>query len=228
MDLTASYEKVIPAAVRARYEMRETRNAAAILAATNPVEFQDIINVIASFKLMTADLVEPGGNKSKLAQRLDEAFRQRGWRAGEVDTFFRADVKAMPYKTVGEKKPTVVTTETFSKGYEVDNVKGRVALDVEWNAKDGNLDRDLGQFRAFYDAGVIDGAVMITRTQDDLRELAGDLARQAGQSAEAARGRLGTTTTTNLVNLVNRLSRGDAGGCPILAVAISDLCWEGA
>jgi Restriction endonuclease BglII len=226
VELTTSYERVIPEDVRARYEMRETRNAAAILAATNPTQFQDIISVLATFKLLTRDLTEPGGNKSKLAQRLDEAFRERGWREGQADTRIIAEVRAMPYKAAGEMKPTVVPTEVFNPGYKVDNIKGRVVLDVEWNAKDGNLDRDIGQYRALYEAGVIDGAVIITRTQDDLRELAGNLAQQAGQSAEAGRRRLGTTTTTNLVNLVKRLTRGDPGGCPLLAVAISSECWE--
>jgi Restriction endonuclease BglII len=228
VELTTSYESVIPEAVRARYELRETRNAAAILAATNPGEFRDVIKVITSFKLLTSDLIDPGGNRGRVAQWLDEAFRQRGWREGEADTSFRADVRAMPYRAGGETQPTVVTTEVFSKGYKVDNVKGRVALDVEWNAKDGNLDRDIGVYRALYDAGVIDGAVMITRTQEDLRELAAHLALEAGHSAEAARNRLGTTTTTNLTKLEPKLTRGDAGGCPMLAVAISSRCWEDA
>ncbi|HEY2574911.1 MAG TPA: BglII/BstYI family type II restriction endonuclease [Streptosporangiaceae bacterium] len=228
MDLTTSYEQSIPAEVRTRYELRETRNAAAILAATNLDEFQEIIEVITGFKLLTSDLVDPGGNRGRVAQWLDEEFRQRGWREGEADTSFRADVRAMPYRAGGETQATVVTTEVSSKGYKVDNVKGRVVLDVEWNAKDGNLDRDIGVYRALYDAGVIDGAVMITRTLNDLRQLAGRLALEAGQSPEAARNRLSTTTTTNLTKLEPKLTRGDAGGCPLLAIAISARCWTGA
>ena len=228
MDLTTSYLQVIPGDVRARYDLRETRNASAILAATNPAEFQEIVEVITEFNLLTSDLVDPGGNRGRIAQWLDEAFRERGWREGEADTFFRADVRAMPYRAGGEDRPTVVTTEVSSKGYKVDNVKGHVALDVEWNAKDGNLDRDIGVYRALYDAGVIDGAVMITRTLDDLRQLAENLALKAGKSQKDARNRLGTTTTTNLIKLEPKLTRGDAGGCPLLAVAISARCWAGA
>jgi hypothetical protein len=41
------------------------------------------------------------------------------------------------------------------------DVKGRVALDVEWHAKDGNLDRDIVAYRALDDAGIMDGAVMV-------------------------------------------------------------------
>ena len=43
----------------------------------------------------------------------------------------------------------------------MDNVHGGVALDVEWNAKDGNLDRDLAAYRSLYDVGIISAGVMI-------------------------------------------------------------------
>jgi hypothetical protein len=119
-------------------------------------------------------------------------------------------------------------SEVFNEGYKVDNVKGRIALDVEWNAKDGNLDRDIGAYRSLYDVGLIDGAVLITRTHEDLRQLAHRLAIEAGLSDDDARRRLGTTTTTNLGKLEPRMTRGDAGGCPLLAVAISPRCWSAA
>jgi hypothetical protein len=108
----------------------------------------------------------------------------------------------------------------------VDNFQGTVAVDVEWNAKDGNLDRDISAYRSWYDLGAITMATMITRTLADLRDLAVTLATQAGQSSKEARSRLGTTTTTNLTKLIPRLTRGDAGGCPVLAVAICPKTWH--
>ena len=57
---------------------------------------------------------------------------------------------------------------------------------------------------------------MITRTQEDLRPLAYDLAIKAGLSETEAKKRLGTTTTTNLDKLKPRMTRGDLGGCPFL------------
>jgi len=87
-----------------------------------------------------------------------------------------------------------------------------VALDVEWHAKDGNLDRDLAAYRALYDAGIIDGAVMITMTRADLRALA--------LRGDPATTKFGTSTTTNLTKVLPRLTRGDGGGCPILVVSI--------
>jgi len=224
MELTASYANVVPGDVLARYELRETRNAAAILAATNPSQFAELMEVLQEFVLLRSDLVNPGGNESKLAHRLNDAFRSRGWREGRCDTRVTSALRIMPYGQAGERSARVIESSVFSTGYKVDNVKDRVALDIEWNAKDGNLDRDIGAYRALYDTGIIDAAVIITRTQEDLRARAYELALEDGLPPDAAAKRLGTTTTTNLVKLEPRMTRGDTGGCPLLAVAISARC----
>ncbi|HEY1969124.1 MAG TPA: BglII/BstYI family type II restriction endonuclease [Pseudonocardia sp.] len=226
MELTGSYLRVLPESVRARYEIRETRNAAAILSVTNPGEFAELIDALDGFALLVEDLVSTGGNESKLAARLNDRFRAAGWREGRVDTRVISELRVLPYRPAGERQPTLRRSEVFNEGYKVDNVKGRVALDVEWNAKDGNLDRDIGAYRALYDAGLIDCAVVVTRTQSDLRPLAIELARRAGLSDHEANKRLQTTTTTNLEKLQPRMTRGDAGGCPVLAIAISARCLD--
>ncbi len=226
MELTGSWTTALPGAVAERYELRETRNAAAVLAATCPDEVTELCAVLTGFTLTPADLVEAGGNESRLAARLNTAFRERGWREGRVDTVVTSRLQVQPWHPAGEHGVTVRESEVFNEGYKVDNVKGRVALDVEWNAKDGNLDRDIGAYRALYDAGLIDGAVLLTRTHDDLRELARELARAAGRSDDEVRSRLSTSTTTHLGKLESRMTRGDAGGCPLLAVAISRRCWD--
>lgn len=232
MELTHSWSRAVPdsslavlAGLAARYELRETRNAAAILAATAPEEFGELCAVLSAFALSTVDLIEAGGNESKLAARLNADFRGRGWREGRVDTVVRSVLQVQPWAPAGEHEVVERTDEVRNEGYKVDNVKGRVALDVEWNAKDGNLDRDIGAYRSLYDAGLIDGAVLLTRTHDDLRELARRLSRAAGQSDEQIRSRFSTSTTTHLGKLESRMTRGDAGGCPLLAVAVSARCF---
>ncbi|MUL64157.1 restriction endonuclease [Mycobacterium sp. CBMA 234] len=225
MDLTDSYTRVLPQHIRNRYEFIETRNAAAILAATNPGRFDELLAALHQFQLRTDDLVQPGGQETELAARLNTAFRDKGWREARVDTRIRLELRKMPHKTAGETLPTLDETEVFNEGYKVDNFVDRVALDVEWNAKDGNLDRDLSAYRALYDAALIDVAVIITRTQTDLRALGYRLGVEAGMDDERARRILATTTTTNTEKLRPRMQRGDSGGCPLLTVAICARTW---
>lgn len=216
MDLTSSYERVLPKRVRERYALVEVREAAAVISQTNPSEFQEVVAVLEWFSLVDDDFLVAGGQKSHTANRLDLAFRERGWREGRYDTQITATLTLVPYRKAGEERAKTTETTVFSEGYKVDNVKEKIALDVEWNAKDGNLDRDLSAYRALYDSAIITAAVIITRTQDDLRAL----------GAEIGRDPFGTTTTTNLTKLQPRLARGDSGGCPVLAVAITAGCYE--
>lgn len=214
VDLTDSHTRVFPPDLLERYEIREVRNAAAVLQNTNPVGFDEITQILTDFALTTEDITTPGGSKGLVATRLDGAFREWGWREGRYDTTVMSKLSLMPFRPAGERRPRVVESQVTSEGYKTDNVKGGVALDVEWNAKDGNLDRDLAAFRSLYDSAIIDVGVIITRTQVDLRGLAQSLGRDA----------LKTSTTTNLDKLEPRMTRGDGGGCPILAVAITARC----
>lgn len=228
MDFTHSYETVLPEDVRARYEIRETRNAAAIFKATNPDLFDELVSSLNSFEIEADDLLLAGGQESTLARRFNDAFRSLGWREASVDTDIELKLKIMPYKPAGERVVRERSTPVSNKGYKVDNFKGRVALDLEWNAKDGNLDRDIGAYRALYDAGFIDLGIIVTRTQDELRAFATQLRLSHGMEEREAKKMLATTTTTNLEKLMPRLTRGDAGGCPILAIAICSRTFENA
>lgn len=143
----------------------------------------------------------------------------KGWREARVDTLIRLSLQRTPLREAGETMLEPIVTETRNEGYKVDNFRDRVALDVEWNAKDGNLDRDIGAYRALYDAALIDVGVLNTRTMD-LRDLGRQLALDAGMTIEQAKPILTTTTTTNREKLLPRMTRGDAGGCPMLAVFI--------
>ncbi|MEX0832943.1 MAG: BglII/BstYI family type II restriction endonuclease [Actinomycetota bacterium] len=216
MDLTNTYEKAISESIRNRYELRETRKAASVIEVTNPLAFGQVIDILSSFQLYRDDIIVPGGQESKVAKRLNEAFRTLGWREGKIDMTVALRLRLMPYRKAGERKPLVEETEVLSQGYKVDNVRGRLVCDIEWHAKDGNLDRDVAAYRALYDSGLIDGAIIITRSFESIRDLSTHLGRPGG---------FNTTTTTTLEKLEPRLGRGDGGGCPILAVAITDRCY---
>jgi hypothetical protein len=215
VELTESYRLVPPQTLLDRYEFAETRNAAAVLKASNLPEFEDVVSVLTEFVLASTDITEPGRNKSQVAQRLDTAFRELGWREGQYEVRVTTTLIRQPWRTAGEREPHATVSEAIAQGYKVDDLKSRVALDGEWNAKDGNLSRDLASYRVFYEHAIIDCAVLVTRTQEDMRELA----IQMGAGTK-----FGTTTTTNLEKLVPMMQRGDVGGCPLLAVAITPRC----
>jgi Restriction endonuclease BglII len=216
VDLTGSYEVAVPGSIRGKYEIRETRNAAVIIAVTNTDSFREVLGVLDRFRLTEEDIIVPGGQESTVARKLNQGFRELGWREGRIDMNVALRLRVMPYRAAGERRPEVVETEVQSEGYKVDNFKGRVALDVEWNAKDGNLDRDVAAYRALYDTGLIDGAIMVTRSFESIRQLSVRLGRVGG---------FNTSTTTTLEKLEPRLARGDGGGCPILAAAITMRCY---
>lgn len=230
MELTRSWERVFDAVVKTRYAFAEVRNAAATLQGTNPVAFAHVVEVLSAFRLSLANLTDAGKNKSNVALGLDLAFRERGWREAGHQSETRVTFTLQPYRAAGETKAVGREVAYSSEGHKVDNVFERAALDVEWNAKDGNLDRDLANFRALHEAGLIDVGVIITRHQERTKYAANRLAELSNLVRANAKGDrivlLGTTTTTNLEKLVPRMERGDGGGCPVLAVAITELCYQ--
>ncbi|MDQ6849639.1 MAG: restriction endonuclease [Actinomycetota bacterium] len=216
MQLTDSYQASLPAELLERYRFAEVRNAAAILSTVAPSCRSDLDEVLSGFQLSAAHLLDPGGNKSEVARELDLAFRERGWR----ETGLVIDIAGtLTSHSWGSDEAHVLTTQFAGETHKIDNFRDQVAVEVEWNAKDGNLDRDLAAFRAMYDAGFLDAAVVITRHHASIKHAANYLARRFG--LVKATERFNTSTTTNLERLTWRLGRGDAGGCPVLAVAIS-------
>lgn len=225
MDLTTSFTSALPEDILRRYDVHEVRNAAAVLRSAAPEQFADMLEALGEFQLYTADLITPGGQETHLAARLNASFREMGWREARVDTLIQLSLVLQPYG--GEAPNQPITSTVQNEGYKVDNFSGRVALDVEWSAKDGNLDRDLAAYRALYDYGLIDAAVIVTRELYQLRDLGRRLGLESGMAPDRAKKILATTTTTNTTKLLPKLTRGDGGGCPVLVIAISEATWAG-
>ncbi|MEK0307332.1 BglII/BstYI family type II restriction endonuclease [Bifidobacterium favimelis] len=242
---THSYEDpaVLASDIRSRYEFHEVRSACAVMKAVSPEEWEDITDVLEGFSFSANLLLRAGGNNSEMAETLNRALRDRGWREcaykletkGKI-TFREADALDEDLGTMNEAS------------YWVDNRKGRVLVDIEWNAKDGNLDRDLAAYRAWHEAGLIDAAMIITKHREALFETAIKLwaphlnatyeeVYKATRKAKKARKEedkrlalpldLTTTTVTSLTKATDRISRGEAGTCPVVAVGISGATWDG-
>lgn len=240
MELTESWRTELPPSIVARYDIIETRNAAAMFKASNPELLTEMAMVLDGFHFDVERIVRGGGSKHFISAELDEAFRVAGWREAKFRQKLITDLVLNPYGPAGERTKVTRTTESEYEGHQIDNVKGRVGLDVEWNPKDGNLDRDFSNFRNLYDAGVLDLGILVVRRETGMRALWSDTIARAKQldsttftSAEwSERLRktpadpLGTSTTSNFEKLVTRVTRGDGGGCPILAIAITTRCYE--
>ena len=62
-----------------RYEVHSYRNAARILAAASPTEFRELVDTLMAFTIDTQEMVEKGGNKTKIALKMDDLLNPRGW-----------------------------------------------------------------------------------------------------------------------------------------------------
>jgi len=218
---------VLTPVIQSCWAFMETGSAAAILKAVCPEEWRDIVAFLASYRLDPRYWLKKGGNRGDIAAQVDGFFAQRGWKETRIDLETRGILYSKYGEIVGELEPI------RQEGYLVDNFKGRVALDVEWNAKDGNLDRDFSAYRSWHEAGVITAAVVITKDREPLKQLAEKIWSEyqdtlpEEQRNPALPIDLKTTTATALDKAALRVRRGVMGVCPLLLVAANDRTWNG-
>lgn len=95
---------------------------------------------------------------------------------------------------------------------------------MTWNgtAKDQTFDRDLLAMRTYFDCGLIDVGVIVTRAEE-----LNDIFRQEKDEHGQALIRKYGASTTWTGKLLYRLNSRRNGGCPILAVGIRKECVEG-
>jgi len=188
-----SVDRFVPEDIREMYAVHEWRNGLAVLSAACPEEWADIQAALREFRLYASEIIKRGGNRSKIAIRIDSLLARRGWRKKKFDT-----------------KVVVDELERQSPTHEIDMFKGGVAFETEWNNKDPFYDRDLNNFRLLFDLRVIQVGVVVTRC-DELQALAVELGRDK-QSYGAS--------TTHLSKLLPRLEGGGGGGCPVVIFGI--------
>lgn len=226
---TYSYDdpQVLPPAARCHWAFMETNSASAVIKAICPDEWADIVDVLSNYRLDPQYWLRAGGNRGDIAEQIDHAFQNKGWCETRLDLSTKGILFSKDSKKLGE------LPEVYQEGYLVDNFKNRVVLDVEWNAKDGNLDRDLASYRSWYEAGVISAGVIITKDRKPLLELARQLWAEY-QSRLPTKERekklpidLTTSTVTAFDKAQMRVRRGVMGSCPVLIVAANEHTWNG-
>ena len=184
---------LVPEDLRARYHVKEWRNATGILATDHTGPWQDIIEVLRGFTLLRSEIEVSGGNRSLVSRRIDGAFYAKGWMEKDFKTAFVIDQR-----------------EIQSPTHAVDCFRDGVALEVEWNNKDPFFDRDLNNFRLLFELRAIDVGVIITRSAE-LQNIFKKLGKGASYGA----------ATTHHEKLWPKLEGGGGGGCPVLTFAIT-------
>ena len=189
---------LIPLVVRAKFEVRETHHAIAVLHTDFPQEWSDLMQLLANFTLRRSHIMTPGGRKSPISESIDSFFYDRSWKEHN----FQLEVKADGQTTLA---PT----------HHVDYYRNRVAVETEWNNKDPFYDRDLTTFRLLFDLNVLSVGVIITRSSS-LQFIFNELGRGTsfGQS------------TTHMGKLEPKLANRASGGCPVLAFGISSAAYR--
>lgn len=218
---------VLCVAARNSWSFIETNSASAVMKAVCPNEWAEICDVLSTYRLDPQYWLRAGGNRGDIAEQIDDAFHERGWRERRLDLSTRGILLSKDLEKIGE------LPEVLQEGYLVDNFKNRIVLDVEWNAKDGNLDRDLASYRSWYEAGVISAGVIITKDRIPLLELARELwsEHQKTLPPENRVTKLPIDLTTSTVTAFDkakmRVRRGVMGTCPVLIVAADRSTWNG-
>lgn len=199
--MTVTIEGQIPEEIRQAYEIKEWKHASAILAADFPEQWGDILAVLRAFRLKRSHVIVGGGSKSLVARELDQQFYGRGWAEKKFDTVV-----------------TVDNVEMRSPTHDVDCVKGRVALEIEWSNKDPFFDRDLNNFRLLFELRAVSVGVIVTKSD----ELKGTFKKipDPNNPKKTLYGKFGASTTW-MGKLIPRIEGGGGGGCPILVFGIT-------
>lgn len=176
-----------------KYYVQEWGHALAILSKVFPEQFCDMCDVLDTFELKKSNLLVSGGGKSKISGYLDTELYARGWAEKSFDTSIVIDGES-------HKTPT----------HKVDCVKGKIALDIEWNNKTEFYDRDLNNFRLLHNLRAISVGIIVTRTT----ELQSEIFNPLGIGKKFG------SSTTHLNKLIPKVEGGGAGGCPLLIIGI--------
>ena len=229
MYTTSTYNDphVMPSSIRERYEFLEPSSACAVMQAVCPGEWADILSVLDTYTLDPATWMKPGRNRGDVSKEIDSLFAKRDWHER------RLDIEIYGYLVDRKGARLHAFEPLFQEGYLVDNFKGRIAVDVEWNAKDGNLDRDMTAYRTWHEAGVLTAGVIITKHQQSLKSLVHRLWSEWNETLQVD-DRIAklpidmeTSTTTNFEKAGLRVRRGVMGTCPLLVVGLSEKSWNG-
>lgn len=185
--------KYFPESFKEKYHIAEWRHALSILKGEFEEQLNDITQVLDEFELRKSSIMLGGGGKSKVSGFLDNYLYDLGWTEKGFETSIVID---------GDNHETPT--------HKIDCVKGRIALDIEWNNKTEFYDRDLNNFRLLHALDAISVGIIVTRAT----ELQTDIFKPLGIQSKYG------SSTTHYNKLFPKIEGGGAGGCPLLVVAV--------
>ena len=220
------FEQYIDSTLLKKFEFHNYGHALEILYNSFPEEWRELQKCLLKLFLTVDDIKTAGGNESPIPKKFDDVLYPYGWR--EIRIAGDLTIKKYPRKNTQrrgqfESEPFECdTVEGFIDGHNIDFLKGRVAFDLEWNSKDQTFDRDLLAMRTYYECGLIDVGVIVTRSEE-----LNDVFKVVKDDKGAALIKKYGASTTWMGKLKYRLDSRRNGGCPILAVGIRKECVEG-
>ncbi|MCI5778449.1 MAG: restriction endonuclease [Lentisphaeria bacterium] len=207
--------KWIPAEILEKFEVFNYNHAAEILSQSFANELAEIVDTLDGLTISEDDILKAGGNESPIPPKFSRILDPKGWKeiriSGDllIKFFPRQGRKGVFSETPSDRK----TIPNYIDGHNIDFVKGRIAMDVEWNSKDQTFDRDLFAMRTYYECDIISVGIIVTRSESLNRVF-----RKLGIMPKYG------ASTTWMGKLLPRLDSRRHGGCPILAIGITPRC----
>jgi len=218
-------EKYIAKDIINKFEFYNYGHALEILYDAFPIEWKELQECLRRLRLTLDDIKTAGGNESPIPKKFDDVLYPFGWR--EIRISGDLIVKKYPRQASQRKgrfsdEPyETETIEGYIDGHNIDFLKNKVAFDLEWNSKDQTFDRDLLAMRTYFDCGLIEVGVIVTRSEE-LNDIFKQVRDDSGQLLMKKYG----ASTTWIGKLIYRLDSRRNGGCPILAIGIGKECVE--
>ena len=208
-----------------KYEFQNYGHALEILHDAFPQEWGELQDCLEHLLISIEDLRTAGGNETAIPKKFDDVLYPLGWR--EIRITGDLLVKMYPRRASQRGR---FADEPFDEkiiagyidGHNIDFIKDKVAFDLEWNSKDQTFDRDLLAMRTYFDCGLIEVGIIVTRSKE-LNDIFREIQDTRGKSLITQYG----ASTTWMGKLEYRLKSRRNGGCPILAVGIRKSCVEG-
>ncbi|WP_295992788.1 BglII/BstYI family type II restriction endonuclease [uncultured Alistipes sp.] len=205
-----------------KFEFQNYGHALEILNEAFPKEWCEIQDSLDRLSISIDDLKAAGGNETAIPKKFDDVLYPLGWR--EIRITGDLLVKIYPRRAnqrgrFDDKPIDEKILKGYIDGHNIDFIKDKVAFDLEWNSKDQTFDRDLLAMRTYFDCGLIEVGIIVTRSKE-LNDLFKVLVDEKGKPLISKYG----ASTTWMGKLEYRLKSRRNGGCPILAVGIKKAC----